>query len=73
MYKIEYLTVQLGTRHQKRCYRRKARGQAPKIFGCPIYLHVLKEKRLKLDPLGKKGIFIGYSETSNAYKVYIPG
>jgi hypothetical protein len=26
-----------------------------------------------LDPSGKKGIFVGYSETSKAYRVYIPG
>jgi hypothetical protein len=26
-----------------------------------------------LNPSGKKGIFVGYSETSKAYRVYIPG
>jgi hypothetical protein len=36
-------------------------------------VHVLKDKRSKLDPLGKKGIFVGYSQTSKAYRVYIPG
>ena len=30
-----------------------------KIFGCPIYIHIPKEKRTKLDPSGKKGIFVG--------------
>ena len=30
-----------------------------KIFGCPVYVHILKEKRTKLDPSGKKGIFVG--------------
>ena len=44
-----------------------------KIFGCPLYLHVPKEKRSKLDPLGKKGIFVGYNEQSKAYRIYIPG
>jgi hypothetical protein len=34
-----------------------------RIFGCPVYVHVAKDKRLKLDPSGKKGIFVGYSET----------
>ena len=29
-----------------------------KIFGCPVYVHILKEKRTKLDPFGKKGIFV---------------
>ena len=31
-----------------------------KIFGCPVYIHIPKEKRTKLDPSGKKGIFVGY-------------
>jgi transposase InsO family protein len=30
-----------------------------KIFGCPVYLHVPKEKRSKLEPLGRKGTFVG--------------
>ena len=32
-----------------------------RIFGCPVYIHVLREKRIKLDPAGKQGIFVGYS------------
>ena len=44
-----------------------------KIFGCLIYLHIPKEKRSKLDPSGKKGIFFGYSEQSKAYGIYILG
>ena len=43
-----------------------------KIFGCHAYLHVPKEKISKLDPSGKKGIFVGYSDQSKAYKIYIP-
>ena len=39
-----------------------------KIFGC----HVPKEKRSKLDHSRKKGIFVGYSDQSKAYKIYIP-
>ena len=26
-----------------------------------------------MEPSGKKGIFVGYSESSKAYKIYIPG
>lgn len=44
-----------------------------KIFGCPIYIHIPNEKRTKLEPSGKKGIFVGYSENSKGYRVYIPG
>ena len=33
-----------------------------KIFGCHVYIHIPKEKRTKLDPSGKKGLFVGYNE-----------
>ena len=36
------------------------------------YSQVPKEKRTKLDPTVEKGIFVGYSETSKAYRIYIP-
>ena len=42
-----------------------------KIFGCPVYVHVPKEKRTKLDPSKKKGIFVGYCEYSKAFRIYI--
>ena len=38
-----------------------------RIFGFPVYLHVPKEKRTKLDSSGRKGVFVGYSDTSKAY------
>lgn len=44
-----------------------------RIFGCPVYIHIPKDKRSKLEPLGKKGIFVGYNETSKAYRIYILG
>jgi hypothetical protein len=44
-----------------------------KIFGCPVFIHILKEKRNKLEPSGKKGIFVGYCEVSKAFRIYIPG
>jgi hypothetical protein len=43
-----------------------------KIFGYPVFEHITKEKRTKLDPSGKKRIFVGYCEVSKAFKVYIP-
>ena len=43
-----------------------------KIFGCPVYIHIPKEKRTKLNPSGMKDIFVGYSESSKAYKIYFP-
>jgi hypothetical protein len=44
-----------------------------KIFGCPIFVHITKEKRNKLDPSRNKRIFVGYCEVSKAFRVYIPG
>jgi hypothetical protein len=44
-----------------------------KIFGCPVFIHILKEKRNKIEPSRKKGIFVGYCEVSKAFKIYIPG
>jgi hypothetical protein len=44
-----------------------------RIFGCPVYFHVPKEKRTKLDPSSKKGTFVGYSESSKEYRIYILG
>ena len=43
------------------------------IFCCPVYIHVPKEKSSKLEPLGKKGTFMGYTGSSKAYRIYIPG
>ena len=43
------------------------------MFGCLVYLHAPKEKKSKLDPSGKKGIFVGYIEQSIAYRIYISG
>ena len=34
-----------------------------RIFGCSVYTHIPQEKRTKLDPFGRKGVFIGYSDT----------
>ena len=44
-----------------------------RIFRRTVYIHIPKEKRTKLDPSGKKGIFVGYSESSKAYRIYFPG
>jgi hypothetical protein len=42
-----------------------------RIFGCPVYIHVPKENRTKMEPSGKKGVFVGYSEKSKAYMIYV--
>ena len=38
-----------------------------------MYIHIQKEKRTKLDPSRRKGIFVGYSDTSKACLIYFPG
>ena len=43
------------------------------IFGCPLHIHIPKEKRTKMEPYGKKGAFVGYSETSKEFRIYVPG
>jgi hypothetical protein len=37
-----------------------------RIFGCPMCIHVPKEKWTKMEPSGKKRVFVGYSENSKA-------
>jgi hypothetical protein len=44
-----------------------------RIFGCLVYIHVPKEKRTKVEPSGKKGVFLGYNEKSKAYRIYVLG
>ena len=39
-----------------------------KVFGCHVYVHVPKEKRLKLDPRATLCHFLGYSEHEKAYR-----
>jgi hypothetical protein len=41
------------------------------IFGCLVYCHVPTERKTELEPTAEKGILVGYSENSKAYKVYI--
>ena len=43
-----------------------------RIFDYPVYIHILKENRTKLDPSRRKGIFVGYSESLKAYIIYFP-
>ena len=53
--------------------RKKLEVRHIRIFGCPVYIHIPKEKRTKLDPSGKNGIFMGYSETLKTYRIYFLG
>eukprot|EP00253_Pinus_taeda_P030134 PITA_30134 len=43
-----------------------------KFFGCVTYAHIPDQLRRKLDNKEEKCIFLGYSEESKAYRLYIP-
>ena len=49
--------------------REKPKVSHLRIFGCLVYIHIPKEKRTKLNPFGRKGISVGYSDTSKAYQI----
>jgi transposase InsO family protein len=44
-----------------------------RIFGYSMYVHVPWERRTKLDPSGRKGVFVDYNKSAKAYRIYIPG
>ena len=43
-----------------------------KIFGSSVYIHVKKDAGKKLELTAEVGIFLGYTETPNNYRVYFP-
>ena len=43
-----------------------------RIFGSPVYGHVMKDARKKLEPNLEVGIFLGYTKTQHNYRVYFP-
>ena len=64
----------MRTIHLKKFFsNKKPKVRNLRIFSCPVYIHIPKEKRKKLDPSGKKGIFVGYFESLKAYRIYFPG
>jgi hypothetical protein len=58
--------------HEEMFSGKKPKVSHLKIFGYHVFVHIPKEKRTKLDPSGKKGIFVGYCEVSKALRIYIP-
>jgi transposase InsO family protein len=63
----------LGLKTPEEMFTGKPEVSHLKIFGCPVFIHIPKEKRNKLDPSGKRGIFVGYCEVSKAFRIYILG
>ncbi|PON60646.1 LOW QUALITY PROTEIN: hypothetical protein TorRG33x02_284510 [Trema orientale] len=43
-----------------------------KIFGCLCFSYVPQVKRDKLDKKAEPGVFIGYSNSSKAYRIFQP-
>ena len=43
-----------------------------RIFGSPVYIHVMKDARKKLEPTVEVGLFMGYTDTPQNYRVYFP-
>ena len=43
-----------------------------KIFGSPVYIHVTKDARKKLEPTAEVRILVVYTETPHNYSVYLP-
>jgi hypothetical protein len=50
---------------------KKSNVENLRIFGCPVYSHIPKNKRNKQESPGKKGIFVGYNDSSKSYRIYI--
>ena len=43
-----------------------------RVFGCHAYVHVLKDKRTKLDSKSERCIFIRYKDGLKGYKIWNP-
>ena len=39
-------------------------------FGCPVFIYIPAQLRKKLDAKSRRGVFVGYSEESKAYRVW---
>jgi hypothetical protein len=51
---------------------KKPRLDHLRIFGCPSYVHVTSQRRSKMQPPSRKGLFVGYTPNSQSWMVYIP-
>ena len=72
---------------QNRCPTKSLNGKTPyeawtgnipnvsnfKEFGCQVFFLDSNPERGKFDKRSKKGIFLGYSDQSKAYRVWVPG
>ena len=56
----------------ERWWKQKPDVSNLRVFGCVAYMHIPKEKRMKLEKKSTKCIFIGYTEQSKGYKLLDP-
>jgi hypothetical protein len=61
-----------GMRLEEKFTGKKPNVSHFRVFGCIAYVHVLDEKRSKLDPKDEKCIFIGYSLKQKGYRCFNP-
>lgn len=43
-----------------------------RIFGCPMYIHMSKDKRNKMEVTKKKCTFVGYCGNYKSFRIYVP-
>ena len=61
------------TRHLKKCFLERNQKSVLSKYLVVQCTYTFQKKRGQLDPSKKKGIFVGYSESSKAYRIYFPG
>ncbi len=52
-------------------YNKKPSINHLRVFGSEVFVHIPKEKRKKWNKKAKRGIFIGYSDDTKGYRVWI--
>lgn len=43
-----------------------------RVWGCPVYSKIIKPGQQKLDPRTREGIFVGYTQSKDLYRVFVP-
>ncbi len=61
-----------GMTPEKKIHKQKTRSLTPIMFGYITYMHVLDEKKSKLDPKVEKCIFIKHFLEQKEYKCFNP-
>ena len=73
MYRTVLHTEYSRIRHLKKYFLARNQKSAISEYSVVQCTYKFRKKRAKLDPSGKKGIFVGYSESLKAYRIYFPG